>query len=161
MNEDLDDKIEDKLMKLKRFNQTWLGNCQTDEEICEEVNERFEKLKLISNDELEPKLKGLDKESKNAADKLMEAKDLIDKKETIDVIPVCSTSADSRLFNEWYENQIITRRSQGKVLYQNQKRVGNVVNKSCQTNDIGYDDVQDSVGNDTAKSNLKSKLRIL
>ena len=43
---------------------------KSDEEICEEVNERFEKLKLISNDELEPKLKCLDKESKNAATEL-------------------------------------------------------------------------------------------
>ena len=49
-------------------------------------------------------------------------------------------------------------------MYQNQNRVGNVVNKSCQTNDIGYDDVQEYVGNvyirsHTRKDNHSSTLK--
>ena len=48
MPEDIDDQIESKLKKLRKFNKSQ-NNGQTDEEINEEVDKRFERIKLVAN----------------------------------------------------------------------------------------------------------------
>ena len=52
--EDLEDEIESKLKKLRKFNKSQ-NNGKTDEEISEEVNKRFERIKLVANSKIKMK----------------------------------------------------------------------------------------------------------